>query len=31
LHHDDAALAWLNGFGPRTVMEPDDQWQLSIP
>ncbi len=26
---DSAALAWLNGPGPRSVMEPDDQWQFS--
>ena len=29
LRGDAAALAWLNGSGPRSVMEPDDQWQLS--
>lgn len=29
LRGDAAALAWLNGPGPRTVMEPDDQWQFS--
>jgi len=27
LRGDAAALAWLNGAGPRTVMEADDQWQ----
>ena len=27
LRGDPAALAWLNGPGPRTVMEPDDHWQ----
>jgi predicted dienelactone hydrolase len=26
---DARALAWLNGSGPRSVMEPDDQWQFS--
>jgi hypothetical protein len=31
LHNDAAALAWLNGSGPRSVMETDDQWQLSAP
>ena len=31
LHKDAAALAWLNGPGPRSVMESDDQWQLSLP
>lgn len=29
LRGDAAALAWLNGAGPRSVMEPDDQWQFS--
>jgi predicted dienelactone hydrolase len=29
LRGDAAALAWLNGPGPRSVMEPDDQWQFS--
>jgi predicted dienelactone hydrolase len=29
LRGDAEALAWLNGAGPRSVMEPDDQWQLS--
>lgn len=27
--HDAAALACLNGPGPRSVMEPADQWQCS--
>jgi predicted dienelactone hydrolase len=27
LRGDAGALAWLNGPGPRAVMEPDDQWQ----
>jgi hypothetical protein len=22
------ALAWLNGAGPRSVMQPEDQWQF---
>ena len=29
LRGDAEALAWLNGFGPRSVMESDGQWQLS--
>jgi len=29
LRGDPGALAWLNGPGPRSVMEPDDQWQFS--
>jgi predicted dienelactone hydrolase len=29
LRGDAQALAWLNGPGPRSVMEPDDQWQFS--
>ena len=29
LRGDADALAWLNGPGPRSVMEPDDQWQFS--
>jgi predicted dienelactone hydrolase len=29
LRGDAGALAWLNGSGPRSVMEPDDQWQFS--
>ena len=31
LRGDAGALAWLNGPGPRSVMEPDDQWQFSVP
>ena len=29
LRGDARALAWLNGPGPRSVMEPEDQWQFS--
>jgi predicted dienelactone hydrolase len=29
LRGDAQALAWLNGSGPRSVMETDDQWQSS--
>ena len=29
LRGDTEALAWLNGAGPRSVMEPDDQWRWS--
>jgi predicted dienelactone hydrolase len=29
LRGDAGALAWLNGPGPRSVMETDDQWQFS--
>jgi len=29
LRGDADALAWLNGPGPRSVMEPDDRWQFS--
>lgn len=29
LRDDAAAVAWLNGSGPRSVMEPEDQWQFS--
>jgi hypothetical protein len=29
LRGDAGALAWLNGPGPRSVMEPADQWQFS--
>jgi len=29
LRGDAVALAWLNGPGPRSVMEPDDLWQFS--
>jgi hypothetical protein len=28
LRGDTAALAWLNGHGPRSVMETEDQWQF---
>jgi predicted dienelactone hydrolase len=31
LRGDAGALAWLNGPGPRSVMEPDDRWQFSAP
>jgi predicted dienelactone hydrolase len=31
LRNDPAALAWLNGSGPSSVMESDDQWQFSVP
>jgi predicted dienelactone hydrolase len=31
LRGDAAALAWLNGAGPRSVMEGKDQWQHSAP
>jgi predicted dienelactone hydrolase len=31
LRGDTNALAWLNGSGPRSVMETQDQWQLSAP
>lgn len=27
LKHDQAALAWLKGDGPREVMEPEDRWE----
>ena len=27
LNQDAAATTWLDGPGPRTVMEPDDRWQ----
>lgn len=30
LRGDTNALAWLNGSGPRSVMEPQDQWEFSI-
>ena len=30
LRGDAAALAWLTGAGPRSVMEPADQWQFSL-
>jgi predicted dienelactone hydrolase len=29
LRGDASALAWLNGPGPRSVMEPADHWQFS--
>ena len=29
LHGDARARAWLNGPGPRLVMEPADHWQVS--
>ncbi|MBV9491855.1 MAG: dienelactone hydrolase [Verrucomicrobia bacterium] len=29
LRLDNDALAWLNGAGPRSVLEPDDRWQSS--
>jgi predicted dienelactone hydrolase len=29
LRGDAGALAWLNGSGPRSVMEPADHWQFS--
>jgi predicted dienelactone hydrolase len=29
LRGDAGALAWLNGPGPRSIMEPDDQWRFS--
>jgi predicted dienelactone hydrolase len=31
LRGDAGALAWLNGSGPRLVLEPADQWQYSAP
>ena len=31
LRGDAGAFAWLNGPGPRSVMEPDDRWQFSAP
>jgi predicted dienelactone hydrolase len=30
LRRDAAALAWLDGPGPRSLMEPDDQWRFSV-
>jgi hypothetical protein len=27
LNQDAAAATWLDGPGPRSVMEPDDRWQ----
>ncbi len=29
LRHDPSALEWLNGAGPRSIMEKDDEWQLA--
>jgi len=29
LRDDAAALAWLDGSNPRSVMEPEDRWQFS--
>jgi len=29
LRDDPQAVAWLNGSGPRLVMEPQDQWQCA--
>ena len=29
LRHDADALDWLNGAGPRSVLEPTDRWQVS--
>ncbi len=29
LRGDGAALEWLNGPGPRSILEPADQWQFS--
>ena len=31
LRGDAAALAWLTGSGPRSVMEAEDQWQCALP
>ncbi len=31
LRGNAGALAWLNGPGPRSVMEPADHWQFSAP
>lgn len=31
LRGDTKALAWLNGPGPRSVMEAKDQWEFSVP
>ena len=30
LRGDAAALTWLNGSGPRSVMEDEDQWRMSV-
>jgi len=29
LRDDATALRWLNGDGPRSIMEPEDRWQFS--
>ncbi len=29
LRHDPAATEWLNGAGPRSILEKDDDWQLA--
>jgi hypothetical protein len=29
LRGDSEALVWLNGSGPRSVMQPEDKWQFS--
>lgn len=31
LRGDAAALAWLHGPGPRSVMEAEDRWQFDVP
>lgn len=31
LRGDASALAWLDGYGPRSVLEPDDHWQFTAP
>lgn len=30
LKDDPAAKAWLNGDGPRSVMQPEDAWKLAV-
>jgi len=30
LRGDKDALAWLNGAGPRSVLEPADRWQFAL-
>ncbi|HWI60185.1 MAG TPA: dienelactone hydrolase, partial [Bacillota bacterium] len=30
LRGDAEALAWLNGPAPRSLLAPDDHWQLSV-
>lgn len=30
LRRDPAALAWLNGVGPRSILETADRWQFSL-